>query len=422
MSSPLSPNLPPPPPLAHSPQFECITPLSSSFLPKCREEPSYSSVHTATLPLLPPLESNYSPTHAHIASLIPQIIYYLFGGMCNDWINVQLHLGLKLGFSNCLGLDILLRDAQAPSAPCTTFSLALTLRKDGKWGENGAEGQGERGDASWRGNDRIVRCGVERVRCRGRERENVGGRGGQGREERIENGPLIWPTVVQEDGTVRLKTYEELSNKEKLQADYDLKATNIVLQGLLPYVYALVNHHKIAKDIWDRVKLLMQEWGKFVTDVKLAKDLHTLNYDQLYAYLEQHEFPQLDLGLAVPTFLPGDDLIACMNKAMAFLSAVFSPHCSSTNNQLRSSSNIRNQATVQDGRVTVQQVQGRQGQNVVGSGSQGNASDQVKQRLSSVIIVKVEGKELDEEQLTFLADPGIADGQVAQTITYNAAF
>ncbi|GJX93826.1 hypothetical protein Tco_0348412 [Tanacetum coccineum] len=128
MSSPLSPNLPPPPPLAHSPQFECITPLSSSFLPKCREEPSYSSVHTATLPLLPPLESNYSPTHAHIASLIPQIIYYLFGGMCNDWINVQLHLGLKLGFSNCLGLDILLRDAQAPSAPCTTFSLALTVK------------------------------------------------------------------------------------------------------------------------------------------------------------------------------------------------------------------------------------------------------------------------------------------------------
>ncbi|GJT99361.1 hypothetical protein Tco_1109700 [Tanacetum coccineum] len=29
--------------------------------------------------------------------------------------------------------------------------------------------------------------------------------------------------------------------------------------------------------------------GKFVTDVKLARDLHTSNYDQLYAYLEQHE-------------------------------------------------------------------------------------------------------------------------------------
>ncbi|GKC06627.1 hypothetical protein Tco_0998237, partial [Tanacetum coccineum] len=63
---------------------------------------------------------------------------------------------------------------------------------------------------------------------------------------------------IQEDDTVRLKTYEELSYKEKLQADYDLKATNIVLQGLPSDVYALCNHHKIAKDIWDRVKLLMQ--------------------------------------------------------------------------------------------------------------------------------------------------------------------
>ncbi|GJT24855.1 hypothetical protein Tco_0894792 [Tanacetum coccineum] len=32
------------------------------------------------------------------------------------------------------------------------------------------------------------------------------------------------------------------------------------------------------------------EWSKFVTDVKLVKDLHTTNFDQLHAYLEQHEF------------------------------------------------------------------------------------------------------------------------------------
>ncbi|GJT29834.1 hypothetical protein Tco_0910109 [Tanacetum coccineum] len=47
---------------------------------------------------------------------------------------------------------------------------------------------------------------------------------------------------------------------------------------------------------------------------------------------------------------------------MAFLSAVFTPRYPSTNNQLKSSYNLRNQATVQDGRVTVQQVQGRQGE------------------------------------------------------------
>ncbi|GJW60493.1 hypothetical protein Tco_0109828 [Tanacetum coccineum] len=63
----------------------------------------------------------------------------------------------------------------------------------------------------------------------------------------VKNGHLIWPTVAQENGIVRLETYEELSDKEKLQVDCDLKATNIVLQGLPPDVYDLVNHHKVSK-------------------------------------------------------------------------------------------------------------------------------------------------------------------------------
>nr|GFC94853.1 hypothetical protein [Tanacetum cinerariifolium] len=74
----------------------------------------------------------------------------------------------------------------------------------------------------------------------------------------VQNGPLVWPTVVQEDGTTRKKKYEELSATEKIQADCDIKATNIILQGLSPDVYAIVNHHNVAKEIWDRVKLFMQ--------------------------------------------------------------------------------------------------------------------------------------------------------------------
>nr|GEX25836.1 hypothetical protein [Tanacetum cinerariifolium] len=76
--------------------------------------------------------------------------------------------------------------------------------------------------------------------------------------ESVLNGPLVWPTIVYEDGTTRTKKYEELLVTKKLQADCDLKATNIVLQSLLPDVYAIVNHHKFAKEIWDIVKLLMQ--------------------------------------------------------------------------------------------------------------------------------------------------------------------
>ncbi|GKA94881.1 hypothetical protein Tco_1074417 [Tanacetum coccineum] len=164
--------------------------------------------------------------------------------------------------------------------------------------------------------------------------------------------PLVYLTV-EENGQVRNKKYAEITEQEKLQDYCDVQAINIVLQGLPPDVYTLVNHCKSAKDIWERVMLLMKgtelsyqerecklynefdkftsvkvetlyeyylhfaqlingmhkigmtmqqvkvntkflnalqpEWSKFVTDVKLAKNMYNTNYDQLYAYLSQHE-------------------------------------------------------------------------------------------------------------------------------------
>nr|GEX28262.1 ribonuclease H-like domain-containing protein [Tanacetum cinerariifolium] len=85
--------------------------------------------------------------------------------------------------------------------------------------------------------------------------------------------PMLEKSVYdswKKDGTTRTKTYEELFVAEKLQADCDLKATNIVLQGLPSDVYAIVNHHKVAKEIWDRVKLLMQ-WMKLSLQEKECK-------------------------------------------------------------------------------------------------------------------------------------------------------
>ncbi|GJY98195.1 hypothetical protein Tco_0515105 [Tanacetum coccineum] len=129
------------------------------------------------------------------------------------------------------------------------------------------------------------------------------------------------------------------------------------------------------------------------------------------------EFPQIDSGLAIPTFLPGDDLIACMNKAMEFLSAVFTLHYPSTNNQLRYSSNPRNQATVQDGRATEEdkvrmlsvQVYKRM-LKVQGEIHQVKDATWFKEK---VLLVQAQavGKELDEEQLAFLADPRVADAK-----------
>ncbi|GJR28441.1 hypothetical protein Tco_1104673 [Tanacetum coccineum] len=102
-----------------------------------------------------------------------------------------------------------------------------------------------------------------------------------------------------------------LSATEAVQVIVYKKATNIILQGLPPEVYALVSNHKVVKELWARIQLLMQgtsltkqerecklydEFDKFAykkgetLHVKLVRDLHTTNVDQLHAYLVQHEF------------------------------------------------------------------------------------------------------------------------------------
>ncbi|GJY39229.1 putative ribonuclease H-like domain-containing protein [Tanacetum coccineum] len=172
------------------------------------------------------------------------------------------------------------------------------------------------------------------------------------------------------------------------------------------------------------------------------------------------ESPLVDSGFTAPIFSPGDDPIACLNKAMAFLTAIASSRFLSTNNQLRTSSNPRNQATIQDGRVTVQQVQGRQGQTYSGTGYKSNATSSGGNNASGqAMVVKCynykgeghmarqctqpkrprnaawckdkamlaeaqeAGQILDEDQLAFLADPGVPDGQAVETIIpNNAAF
>ncbi|GJX61844.1 hypothetical protein Tco_0294744 [Tanacetum coccineum] len=126
--------------------------------------------------------------------------------------------------------------------------------------------------------------------------------------ESVENGPLIWPSS-KENGVTRPKKYYELSATKAIQADCDIKATNIILQGLPPEVYELVSNLKVTKELWERIQLLMQgtsltkqerecklydEFDKYnkgeTLHVKLVQDLHTTNIDQLHAYLRQHEF------------------------------------------------------------------------------------------------------------------------------------
>nr|GEW72680.1 Gag-Pol polyprotein [Tanacetum cinerariifolium] len=59
-------------------------------------------------------------------------------------------------------------------------------------------------------------------------------------------------------GLERPRVYSDLSPEEKDQYNADIRATNILLQGLPKDIYTLINHYTDAKDIWDNVKMLLE--------------------------------------------------------------------------------------------------------------------------------------------------------------------
>ncbi|GJW93592.1 hypothetical protein Tco_0173264 [Tanacetum coccineum] len=169
---------------------------------------------------------------------------------------------------------------------------------------------------------------------------------------------------------------------------------------------------------------LPAEWSKFVTNVKLVKDLHTTNVDQIHAYLQQHERHANEV-----LFKHGDKLIDAINHMMLFLTSVITSRYLAANKQLRTSSNPRQQATIYDGKVTVQPVQGRQTTFTAGTtrtytpGASGSNSR--KQKTDKVLLVQAQaiGQILHKEELAILADPGIPDTPATQiVITHNSAY
>nr|GEX16412.1 hypothetical protein [Tanacetum cinerariifolium]GEX16424.1 hypothetical protein [Tanacetum cinerariifolium] len=85
------------------------------------------------------------------------------------------------------------------------------------------------------------------------------------------------------------------------------------------------------------------------------RGLRESNFDQLYAYLKQHEIAH-KIKRDLP---PTDDLIKSLTNTLSILTQSYKAHLPQINNQLRTSFNTRNKATVQDGRVVVQDVRGR---------------------------------------------------------------
>nr|GFC11439.1 hypothetical protein [Tanacetum cinerariifolium] len=85
------------------------------------------------------------------------------------------------------------------------------------------------------------------------------------------------------------------------------------------------------------------------------------------AVYQQSEFSSPDTGLVVLVFQKGDDPINAINHMMSLLTSVVTSRYPSTNNQLRTLLNPRQQATINNGRVTIQPIQGRQNSMTAGS-------------------------------------------------------
>nr|GEZ90028.1 putative reverse transcriptase domain-containing protein [Tanacetum cinerariifolium] len=174
------------------------------------------------------------------------------------------------------------------------------------------------------------------------------------------------------------------------------------------------------------VNNMLAEWGRFVTVVKLNRGLRDSNYDQLFAYLNQHEahakenkmmLERLSQPTADPLALlsnvsntqhgspssstssftqlppprtnssfPADDLIENLTSTLALLTQSYRNFLPQTNNQLRTSSNARNQATVQDDRVVVQNVQWRpnRGQGMNPQGGSAVGYEEAQNRVGNV--------------------------------------
>nr|GEV38233.1 hypothetical protein [Tanacetum cinerariifolium] len=345
--------------------------------------------------------------------------------------------------------------------------------------------------------------------------------------ESAKNGPLLWSTV-EENGVTQLKKYSELSTTEAIQAEFDVKATNIILQGLPSEVYALVSTHKVAKGLWERIQMLMQgtsltkqerecklyyEFDKFayrkgkslrefylrfslllndmniynmkleqfqyasqaplsihlsitypLNDFQSSVNHNVYNASSSIPQMEyaqavhpQSEFSPPNIRLVVPVFQKVDDLIDAINHMMSFLIAVVTSRYPVTNNQLRTSSNPCQQATINNGRVTIQPIQERHNSITAGSsrpytsGSSGTSGKQIvivcynckgeghmskqctkpKRKRDEewfkdkVLLVQAQANRqvLQEEELEFLEYPRIAETSSTQyVVTNNASY
>nr|GEU99663.1 hypothetical protein [Tanacetum cinerariifolium] len=192
----------------------------------------------------------------------------------------------------------------------------------------------------------------------------------------IDEGPsqmgTVWePLAEGTEGAPHLgpkqpRVYSDLSPIEKDQYNAEIRATNILLQGGLKdsnydQLYAYLKQHKTHAN---KNKMMLDRFTQHTMDpLDLMSNVsHQYDYSQssstppsMYVPLYLADKAHLDSGLS-----PIENLIKNLTNRLALLTQSYKTFLPQTNNQLKTSSNTRNQATVQDGRVVVQNIQGRQ--------------------------------------------------------------
>ncbi|GJZ03947.1 hypothetical protein Tco_0537222 [Tanacetum coccineum] len=277
--------------------------------------------------------------------------------------------------------------------------------------------------------------------------------------ESVENGPLNWPTI-KENGVTRPRKYSELTPTYAIQTDCDVKAANIILQGLPLEERECKLYDKFDKfaykkgetlhDFYLRFSLLLNdlniynmkleqlqvntkflntlppEWSKFVTYVKLVRDLHTTNIDQLHAYLGQHEFHANEVRLMHGR---NSDPLALV-VTHDYQSQQYSTNQPSTPLSITYPSNDY-QSSVHHNVYSPQPSIPQLEYAPTGGRHMSKQCTKPKRKRDDswfkdkVLLVQAQanGQILHEEELAFLADPGITEGQATQTvITHNAAY
>nr|GFB07652.1 hypothetical protein [Tanacetum cinerariifolium] len=198
--------------------------------------------------------------------------------------------------------------------------------------------------------------------------------------ESVKDGPHIWPSI-EENGVTRPKKYYKLSPTEAIQVDCSLMHERnsdllalVATQQMTQSPYQFQPQVSLYQSLQYGSPYQSQQYSHNQSSTPLSityppddfqSSIHhnvyspSLTIPQVEYALSVNQQPKIsqpDYGLIVPVFQKGDDPIDAINHIMSFLTAIVTSRYPTTNNQLRNSSNLRQQATINNGRVTLQPI------------------------------------------------------------------